>query len=326
MRWVKRLVLLGFVGIFLLLIAGIGVMVFIDRIAKEAIERGGTYAMGVPVTVASADVGVLSGRFGLTQLEVANPQGFAPEPFLALGDGGVEASLGTLRSEAIELPEFTLSGVDLRIERTAAGANYQKILDQLQRFESGEPPADTAPETDPDADEGPRVVIRKVVIEDVTVHFDVVPLNLPAMAKELVTTQAVVDRIELTDLGAEECGVPLSQALAIIAKALMSVAAETAGDLGLTGIGGDLTGRLSDLDSLAGFDVDAVLNAESLSEAAAALPADVRDRAGSAVRDAVNDALEDAGVGEEAREALEGLGRDLLGGGRNDNEDEQDGS
>ena len=72
----KKLIKLVAVLLILLVLATVAVALYIDTIAKTAIERGATYALGVETTLGSADVGLLSGTFSMGDLTVANPAGF----------------------------------------------------------------------------------------------------------------------------------------------------------------------------------------------------------------------------------------------------------
>ena len=66
--------------LLILLLAGIGLLIgsvtLIDAFAKKGIEAGGTYCLGVPTTLDSANIGIVSGMFGLQGLTVANPEGY----------------------------------------------------------------------------------------------------------------------------------------------------------------------------------------------------------------------------------------------------------
>ena len=134
----KKLIKLVAVLLVLLVLATIAVALYIDTIAKTAIERGATYALGVKTTLGSADVGLLSGTFSMGDLTVANPAGFKSPYFTHLGEGDVKVALKTLRQETVELPTLTLTNLDIHLEKKEGEANYDVILENLSRFESGD--------------------------------------------------------------------------------------------------------------------------------------------------------------------------------------------
>ena len=101
----------------LLIILVVVPILYIDTIAKTAIERGAQYALGVDVTLGSADVGLLSGEFTLTDLKIANPDGFQSPHFLHLENGNTQVTLSSLGEDTVVLPTLTLTGIDMHLEK-----------------------------------------------------------------------------------------------------------------------------------------------------------------------------------------------------------------
>ena len=118
--------------VVVVLVLAVGVVVYIDKIAKTAIERGASYALGVDTTLGSADVKLLSAAFAMGDLTIANPQGFESPYFTHLGQGDVEVALGTLRQETVQLPTLTLTDLEMHLEKKDGKANYDVILNNLK--------------------------------------------------------------------------------------------------------------------------------------------------------------------------------------------------
>jgi hypothetical protein len=210
-----------FLAVVVLVVVGVlGVFLYVDRLARAGIERGGTHALGVPTTLEEADVGIFSGTFAMAGLSVANPQGYPADHFLRLDTGNVAVTLSSLREDTVELPSLALSGLDMVLERHGDKANYQVILDNLKRLESGEkPPAE--PEG------GKRFVIRKLEIRGVQVHLDLLPAG-----GELTKISIPIDRIELSNIGSETKGGVLIRDLAgVLVKAVLGAVIEKGGNL-----------------------------------------------------------------------------------------------
>ena len=119
----------------LLVVVLLGVYIWIDRLAKMAVERGSTYALGVPTTLDSARVGVFSGQMGMTSLNVANPRNFSAPHFLKLKTGQIDVSLSSLRQDTVVIPLLELKGVDVNLEKKSGQSNYQVILDNLKKLD-----------------------------------------------------------------------------------------------------------------------------------------------------------------------------------------------
>lgn len=64
-------------------------------------------------------------------MRIANPEGFDGKPFLTLGEGSVDVSLGTLFEDVLEIPALTLSDLRGNLERRSGRANYEVILANL---------------------------------------------------------------------------------------------------------------------------------------------------------------------------------------------------
>jgi hypothetical protein len=223
------------------LLAVVG-FVFIDSIAKSAIERGATYALGVPTTLGSADVGVFSGEFRMGDLHVANPEGFTAKQFLHLGEGFVAVSLGTLRQDTVELPALTLTNVQVSLEKKGSASNYGTIAENLKRLESG----GGDPKAKEEHAEGKGYVIKEVVIKDVNVEVDMLPIG-----GELSRMKVPIKEIRLTDVGSTK-SIKMGELTDVIIKAILAAVVANGADLpaDLTkDLGGTLQG-LSGLDEM----------------------------------------------------------------------------
>ncbi len=188
---IKKLAILA--GALVVVLVAIVAIVFmsIDAIAKVAIERGSTYALGVQTTLRSADVGILSGEFALSGLDVANPEGFESDHFLQLDKGYLAVSLGSLRQDIVEVPTLALTGIDVNLEKRGGKANYKIITDNLKRFESGDTGDDGAQADGGGA--GKKFVVREIIIRDVNVKVDIAMTRM----------EVPIEEIRMTDIGSE---------------------------------------------------------------------------------------------------------------------------
>jgi hypothetical protein len=254
MKLIKRLIILGVVLVVIVAAAGFGVVMYADSIAKAAVEKGGTYAFGVPTKLGSAHVGLLSGGFDMKKLDVANPAGYKSASFLAMGDGGVRVSLATLRKDIVEIPRLALADIQINLEKSDGKANYQVILDNLKKLES--------PSTEPKPKEasGKKFVINEVDISNVKVHVDLVPVG-----GTLTQVNIALDKVTLKDVGTAGKGVPLPELASIIVKALMSAIADKGGGIIPADLLGDLQSQLAQLKNLdqLGIKLSSDLNKEA---------------------------------------------------------------
>ncbi|MBN1342957.1 MAG: hypothetical protein JXQ73_09775 [Phycisphaerae bacterium] len=252
----KRIIQLvvGLVIVVILVVAG--VFIWIDSIAKAGVEKGGTFALGVPTKLDSMDVGVVTGKVEMSGLDVANPSGYETPHFLHLGDGRVAVSLGTLMDDKVVLPELTLSKVSVNLEKRGDKANYQAIMDGLKKFESkGKAKEETKPKDQAPAKEqapaakegeGKKFVIQRVLIEDVDVQVDLLPLG-----GKLTRVPVKIEKIELKDVGTGSAeGVHMAELTSIIMKAILTAVAKSAGGVLPGNIAAELTTGLKGLEEL----------------------------------------------------------------------------
>jgi hypothetical protein len=302
----KKLVKLAILLVVIVLIGAVVAFVYVDSIAKAAIEKGGTYALGVNTTLGSADIGVFSGDFAMNSLKVANPEGFKSDSFLSLGDGSVKVSLGSLREEVIELPRLSLDALTVNLEKKDGQANYDVILANLKRFESADDGGAPTEEAG-----GKKFVIREVVISNVVINAEVLPLG-----GELSTVKVPIDEITMKNVGesgVKGSGLTLGELTALIVKTVFAAAIENGAGILPADLMNGLTDQLKNLDGLGNVAVS--IGGEAL------------QNVGSMFGN-VGGALEDVGgeVGETINEGLKGVGEglgNLLGGGENEGTTEE---
>ena len=299
----KRKILRIAVVLLVLIITAVAAVVFyLDAIAKGAIERGVTYALGVKTTLEDADLRLLRGQLLIGGLKVDNPEGFKGDYFMRLEQGGVAVRLGSLRQEVVDLPHLRLSGLDLNLERVKKEANYNVILENLKKRQSAErDPADEPVEKKP----GKKFVIREVTISDIHVGIDLVPaLGRPTRF------DVPIEEIRLKNVGLEG-GVAMDQLTAIVTQAVFAALMNKAGSLPADLVR-DLGNSLAGLRSLGGLGISRATGTGELITGVGAGPV-VVGALGEGVLNGVGGAAEGVGkavegVGKGVGEALEGLG------------------
>jgi hypothetical protein len=305
-------ILIGLVVVVFLIIAlVIGLVVVgvsqLDKIAKEAIERGGTYAMQVDTTVDSVDLQLTKGAATMTGLSVANPAGFGTDHFMSLGSTSASVEFESINTDTIIIPEIKLSGIDLILDQGGSPANYKQILNSLQRFESGDKPAQPAGEG------GKNVIIRSLVIENVNVRM----ANVPGLSLAVGDVAVNVPLIELKNVGEKESMKP-ADVINLVVKTVLAAAVQAGGGIIPGDILGELTNGLGSLSSLQDMGIEAVgdfgkqLEAQlgGVTEQAEKVVDDVK-KAGEDLQNKADDAK------KQVEDAVDGV-KDLFGGKKKD--------
>lgn len=298
-------ILLILVLLVVLVIAGvIGLVAFgisqIDNLAKEAIERGSTYATGVDTTVDTVDIGLTSGTFAMSGFNLANPDGYDAPHFFNLSGTDVAFDTSSIGSDIITIPTVTLEGIEVYLDKSGGDGNYQVILDNLKRFESSDADASAS-------GSGPQIVIESLVIDGVTTHVTGVP-GLSAVAGDVTVD---VPRVELTNVGAQEGGMTAPELVTLVVKTVLAASIESGGGIIPADMLTDLQGGLSQLVSLDSLGIEALGDLGDLGSLGGAVQEQV-DQAINDVTDQAQDAMDNAT--DKATDAVKGL----FGGGDDD--------
>ena len=287
--------LIGVAGLFLALLAGASF--YVDEIVGTAIERGGTYALGVETTVGFVRLSPFGGNFRISNLQIANPPGFERSSFLELGSGNIDVALATLTEPVVHIPRFHLDDIEITLERAKGKTNYGEILNHLGRFEKGKAPAPTQQDNGP----GTRVVVDELVITNVTANVEWI--DAPA---NVAMTTIEIPEIRLQGIGAHNAqGVAMSELSNIIIKAIMGAIARYGGDLPSVMLG-ELQRSMGGLTRLPGVMVEG-------------MGSNLVESVGNAVPGAVGDAVRGVGgtTGEASKSVTDAVGAEaekVLGG------------
>lgn len=289
MKLLKLLVVLVVLAALLLVIAGAAAFSYVDKLARTGVERGGTYALGVPTTLKDADVGILGGTFAMSGLKVSNAPGFPGPHFLTLGDASVAVDFGTIRKQTVELPHLKLDTVDVRIEKKDGKTNYNVILENLKKVSGG---GDQKPAPTPPEGEGKKFIINDLSIRNVTVHVDLLGGD-GAAGNALATLTKVtipIDEVKLqnvgkTGTGVGGTGVSMGELSGIIVQAVLAAAVEKGQGLIPGDILGDLSGQLASLGDLAKLDLKVLGDARGKVEEVGKKVEETRKQVEDAVKD-----------------------------------------
>jgi len=236
----KTLLRVVLVLVVLLIVVGVVGYIWIDSIAKAAIEKGGTYALGVDTTVADVSLSPVGGTMKIEGLKVANPAGFQGSHLMQSGTFDLAMVAGSLLDDTIQVNKFELDGLSLSVEQTLQKNNISVILDNLKRFESDDEPSDkkpSEPKREKD-DDGKKVKIDLITIRNVEATFRL-PVGNPVTVK--------VPEVTVKDVTGDNAeGVAVSELIARVLPAVLAAVLEQGkgvvpGDL-LNTLNGDLNG------------------------------------------------------------------------------------
>jgi hypothetical protein len=269
MKWFLRILL---VVVALAIIGLVLVVLLIDPIAKTAVEKGGTYAMGVDTKVDTMSIGLTSGDVKMVGLQVANPEGFKSDYLMKSGTFAVGVRPGSLMGQTVEVREFTLDGLDVNIEQTGAGTNISKIMDNLKKLSSKDQGAEK-PKEQPS--EGKKVSVNTITIKNVAAHFYLGGLT---GSKGITVKVPLIEMKGVTSDNAK--GVAMHELVARVVPAILASILENAKGTVDTKFLGDMSGQLKGVADALGGQVGNLMGqtskqlGEGLNNALKAVPTD----------------------------------------------------
>lgn len=223
---------------------------FIDSIAREGIQQGATYALGVETTVGDMDIKLRpTVRVGMHELQVNNPPGFASPHFVRLEEAQMRFAVGSALTDTLEVPFIGLRGFDVHLEKVGDQTNYEVILDNLAGVEDEEAPAPEGGGGEPEVAEGPegsggkKLSIQKIVIQNVRADVDLVP-----QGGELTHFAITIPEIVLDDLRDDMTTAELSS---LIIQTLLRAILQSGQGLLPEALLQDLQGELGSLQGVA---------------------------------------------------------------------------
>jgi uncharacterized protein involved in outer membrane biogenesis len=217
-RWMK--IVIGVLVVLVVLLVALALLA--GNAIKGAINTAGPKALGVPISVKSVNVGLLTGRFGLNELVIGNPEGFKTPEAIRLGKVAVKVNMASLFSKVLVIDRIYVGGPEITYEVGLGGSNIGAIQKKLAPSK----PAEKQPEpAEQPAKPGKKVQINDFLIEGGRIHFSTV-----GMAGHEATIP--LPAVHLTDIGKESDGASPQEVIAKVFGAIGSTVSSAA-----TGIG-----------------------------------------------------------------------------------------
>ena len=129
-----KIVLISLAVVVVLIVVAVGIVIAsLDSIVKTGVEKGGSYALKVPVKLEGASISIFRGRASLTGFSVANPQGYEAGPALAFGEITAAVKPGSIGKDPVDIPEIVVSRPAVSIEGSLTGdTNVGQLLKNLE--------------------------------------------------------------------------------------------------------------------------------------------------------------------------------------------------
>lgn len=230
------------VALLVVLVLVVGALLYyVDSMAKQAIEYGGSEALGVATTLEQVNISLLGGTASLTGLDIANPSGFKQKTFLGLGSGEFAVSLGSLTGDTVIIPKVRFADILVNLEQKNKQNNIEPIMNRVKVMSgSGTSAAKPAASS---TDGGKKFILEYLAIENVKVNA---VLELLGQSTDV---NMLLPKIELRDLGKDKGGMPMPELVQKVVQAILDAVAQSSGRLS-PDLAKLLKGQLAGLDTV----------------------------------------------------------------------------
>ena len=162
-----KIILIVLVVLVILVVAG---LLFIDSIAKNALEKGAPLVLGTNVSVDRIHIEPFNGRVEIKNLIVDNPQGsYSSEYAIKLGDVIADVDINTVTKDKIRIEEMFLKDVNVVYETNVISSNLQEILDNVKKLDTAEKKEKTEEEKEGKKDEAKTLQVDVIELSRVGV-------------------------------------------------------------------------------------------------------------------------------------------------------------
>lgn len=234
--------LIGLVVVLAVIAAGVFYLASsLDDLVKTAIEKAGSKATGVPVTVASVKITASEGKGVVRGLTIGNPPGFSSPSAVRLGEVALVLDVGSLTKDPIVIRSIQVSAPEITYEMNKNGAsNIQTIQ---KKIESANPGAGDNSSAKSDSS-GPKVVVDRF---DIVQGKVILATPVPGLAAD-----AALGDIHLTNLGRQSNGLSYEQLASSILKPLLNGVVQAARSVNLGGAFKDVVNETELKDAVGG--------------------------------------------------------------------------
>jgi uncharacterized protein involved in outer membrane biogenesis len=227
----KKLLIRIVIGLVLLIVlALLGVGLFLNSIVKKGVETIGPQLTKVEIKLDSVSLHLLTGSGSIKGLVVGNPEGYKTPQAISVGNASLSVKPGSLLSDKIVIRSIRLEAPEITFEGLPVGANnLSKILDNVNAATGGSSTNKAAPKETAAAKPGKKLELDDFLITGAKVHVTLTGLGGK-------TGTLPLPDIHLTDLGKDSDGITAADLtkhiLSAITEGTIKAVAANASQLG----------------------------------------------------------------------------------------------
>ena len=230
--------------VVLLVVLAVLAIVFIDVLAKNALEKGAPLVLGTNASVERLHIEPFNGRVEITNLVIDNPsESYSSDYAIKLGDVVADIEIGSVFGNKIHIEDLTLKDVDVVYETTVINSNLQEILDNVKKLDSKEKTEEKEEKDEGKEKKEQTLQVDKIELENVgitvqakgtaaglPIHVSMDPMGPLGDDEEGITPVGLTLRIlgAIVTTAIKSAGGSVTEAAAVIGDATADAAAGAA--------------------------------------------------------------------------------------------------
>jgi uncharacterized protein involved in outer membrane biogenesis len=198
----KIIVRLAIALVVLVILAVVGVALFLDAGIKRGVETIGPRLTGTEVKLDSANLSLLSGSGGLKGFVIGNPAGCKTPHAIQVGRASLKVQPSSVFADKVIIRSIDLQAPEITFETDLKGNNLSKILDHMDTATGGTSSTQPAQPNESKAS-------RKLQVDDFLISGGKIHVSLTALGGQSATVP--LPEIHLTNLGQGPDGITAAE-------------------------------------------------------------------------------------------------------------------
>ncbi|HPU55251.1 MAG TPA: hypothetical protein PLH97_03095 [Verrucomicrobiota bacterium] len=243
----KKLLVRILIGVVVLLVlAVVGIGIFLDGIAKRGIETVGPQITKVSVKLDGIDLSPLSGGGTVKGLVVGNPEGFTTPQAISVGSATLSLKPMSLLADKLVIRKIEVIAPEITFEGGFKGNNLSQILANVNEAAGGT--GDTTEETE-------EAATRKLQVDDFLIRDAKLHVSITGMGGK--TFPVALPPIHIENLGQGPDGITAAELVRLVLSEVEKYAVQAA-EKGLAELGASAGELRKGLEEAAGTNAAAI--------------------------------------------------------------------
>ena len=188
-----------------------GTVLFLDEIVKTAINNIAPQVTKTRVSVDSVSLGLLSGDFMVSGVDVANPKGFSEASVFVLNKVDVDVDMSTLMKDVVVVNKIVVDGAEFFYELKGGSSNVSALMDNVNSFLGESKKKGKADKAKTEVED--TASSKKVFVKEFTFTNGKIAIGA-GLTKQAADVTLDIPTLTLKNIGSEDKGAAIADVIA----------------------------------------------------------------------------------------------------------------